>query len=194
MEVDRIQRAKGLQTMMAMVTDLNAMGNSVDMLHKAKGLKNDMAQILTLNPGNSVGVKRFEENLKLFAFQKPAIRMKGSSKYATMKESGGPTGAQNLKKLCDDLVANQASTWAFNQYMAGSISGITVQQSDPQGRPAVVKANYNYKGFGNSTTGWVQINFSEGLPKCIYFFDFPTNCKTPNSSIVAAYAQGNYGR
>lgn len=194
MEVEGIHRAKSLQTMMAMITDTNAMGNSVDMMHKAKGLKNDMAQILSLNPCTSAGVKRFEENLKLFALQKPAIRMQGSSKYAAMKKSGGPTGAQDLKKLFDDLVANQASTWAFNKYVAGSISGLTVLQSDPQGRPAVVKANYNYMGFGSSPTGWVQINFTQGLPKCMYFFDFPQNCKTPNSSIVASYAQGNYGK
>ena len=99
-----------------------------------------------------------------------------------------------LSELFDDLVANQASTWGFNKYVAGSISGLTVQQSDPQGRPAVVKANYNYMGFGSSPTGWVQINFSAGLPKCMYFFDFPQNCKTPNSSIVASYAQGAYGK
>ncbi|MBT8297267.1 MAG: hypothetical protein KJO52_02960 [Maribacter sp.] len=121
MEVDRIQRAMGLQTVMAMVTDPNAMGNSLDLLHKAKGLKNDMARILTLNPCNSKGVKRFEENLRLFALKKPAIRMQASSKYADMKKSGGPTGEQDLKKLCDDLVANQAINWVFNQYIAGSI-------------------------------------------------------------------------
>ena len=194
MEVEGIHRAKSLQTVVAMITDPNAMGNSVDLMHKAKGLKNDMAQILTINPCTSAGTKRFEENLKLFALQKSAIRMQGSSKYAVMKKSGGPTGAQDLKKLFDDLVANQASTWAFNKYVAGSISGLTVLQSDPQGRPAVVKANYNYMGFGSSPTGWVQINFSAGLPKCMYFFDFPQNCKTPNSSIVASYAQGAYGK
>ena len=194
MEVDRIQRAKGLQTVMAMVTDPNAMGNSVDLLHKAKGLKNDMAQIFTLNPGNSTGIKRFERNLKLFALQKPAVRMQGNSKYAAMKKSGGPTGAQDLRRLFDDLVANQARTWAFNQYIAASISGLTIQQNDAEGRPAVVKANYNYKGFGSSNTGWVRINFTAGLPKCMYFFDFPANCKTPNSSIVASYAQGAYGK
>jgi hypothetical protein len=192
MEVDRIQRAKGLQTVMAMIMDPNAMGNSVDRIHKVNGLKNDMVQFFTLNPGNSAGLKRFEENLKLFAWQKQGIRMQGNSKFTTMKKSGGPTGRQDLNTLFDDLVANQAQTWAFNKYVAGSISGVSVQQKDSQGRPAVAKANYSYSGFGNSSTGWVQINFTEGLPKCMYFFDFPSNCKTPNSSIVASYAQGDY--
>lgn len=193
MEVDRIQRSKGLQTVMSMILDPNAMGNSVDMIHKANGLKNDMARIFTLNPGNSSGLKRFEVNLKLYALHKPAIRMQGSSKYAVMKKTGGPEGAQDFTSLIDDLVANQAQTWSFNKYVPGSISGVRIESKDQQDRPTTVRANYSYKGFGNSSNGWVQITFEKGLPKCMYFFDFPTNCKTPNSSIVASYAQGNYG-
>jgi hypothetical protein len=192
MKIEGIQRAKGLQTVVAMITDPNAMGNSVDMMHKAKGLKNDMAQIFKLNTCNSAGIMRFEENLKLFALNKPSIRMKGNSKYAAMKKSGGPTGSQNFIKLIDDLVANQAKTWSFNRYTRGSISGLAIFSKDTKGRPRALKANYNYSGFGSSSKGWVRVTFKNGLPDCIYFFDFPNNCKTPNSSIVASYAQGKY--
>ncbi|MEM9000249.1 MAG: hypothetical protein AAGB24_08280 [Bacteroidota bacterium] len=192
MKVEGVQRAAGLQTVMKMVADQNALGNSVDMIHKAKGLKNDMAQFFSLNRCSGKGVKRFEDNLRLFALNRPGIRMQGTSKYADMKASGGPTGAQNLNKLVDDLVTDQAKTWAFNRYLRGSISGVTVRSKDGKGRPTVLKANYNYQGFGGRSAGWVQISFANGLPKCMYFFDFPQNCKTPNSSIVAAYAQGNY--
>jgi hypothetical protein len=191
-EVENIQRADGLRTVMAMITDPNAMGNSVDRVHKIKGLKNDMAQFFNLNQCNSAGIKRFEENLKRFALNKPSIRMQGISKYAAMKKSGGPTGLQNFTKLIDDLVTNQAKTWSFNQYTPESISNVRVQSKDTKGRPTVIKANYNYKGFGNGNDGLVTITFKKGLPDCIYFADFPTNCKTPNSSIVASYAQGNY--
>ena len=192
MEVDRIQRSMGLQTVMSMIMDPNAMGNSVDMIHKANGLKNDMARMFTLNPGNSAGIKRFEENLKLFALQKPGIRMQESSKFAVMKKSGGPTGAQNLGALINDLIVNQAKTWAFNKYVPSSVSGVRIESTDNQGRPKSVRANYSFKGFANSSNGWVQITFVDGLPECMYFFDFPSNCKTPNSSIVASYAQGDY--
>ncbi len=192
LEVENIQSADALRTTIAMITDPNAMGNSVDLMHKAKGLKNDMAQIFELNSCNSTGIKRFEENLKLFALNKPAIRMPGSSKYTVMKKSGGPSGSQDFMKLVDDLVANQAKTWSFNRYEPGSISGVIVRPTDTKGRPVTVKANYSYKGFGNSSNGWVKIAFTNGLPKCIYFFDFPNNCKTPSSSIVASYAQGDY--
>ena len=194
LEVENIQSADALRTTIAMITDPNAMGNSVDLMHRAKGLQNDMAQIFKLNQCNSAGIKRFEENLKLFALNKPAIRMQGSSKYTAMKKSGGPSGSQDFNKLFDDLVANQARTWSFNRYVPGSISGVIVQSTDTKGRPTEVKANYRYKGFGNSANGWAIISFKNGLPKCIYFFDFPNNCKTPNSSVVASYAQGDYGK
>ena len=176
-----------------MITDPNALGNSVDLLHKAKGLRNDLSLIFKLNRCNSEGVKRFEENLMLFAYNEPSIRMKGTSKYAAVKKSGGPSGSQDFQSLIDDLVANQAITWAFNRYQAGSISGVTMQSTDSNGRPAEIKANYQYQGFSGTSNGWVKITFANGLPDCIYFFDFPNNCKTPGSSIVAAYAQGDYG-
>ncbi len=192
LRVESIQSADAFRNTLAMLADPNAMGNSVDMIHKANGVKNDMAQLFNLNNCNNPGVRRFEENLKRFALNQQAIRMQGTSKYTAMKESGGPTGAQNLSKLVDDLVANHSKTWAFNRYVSGSISGLSIQSTDNQGRPRDLKANYRYKGFSGSSAGWVRVTFTDGLPKCIYFFDFPNNCKTPNSSIVASYAQGKY--
>ncbi|MEL6916604.1 MAG: hypothetical protein AAFO99_02625 [Bacteroidota bacterium] len=190
--VERLQSDDVLQKAFAEMTDPNAIGNSMDKVHRLKGLKNDMAQIFILNPGNSLGIKRFEENLKRFALKKQGIRMKTESKYAVMKSKGGPSGIQNLNKLFDDLVANQAKTWAMNKYVPRSISSLAVLKKDPQGRPLVAKANYTYQFFGQSGKGWVQMHFENGLPKCLYFHDFPQNCKTPGSGIVAAYAQGSY--
>ena len=192
--VERVQGQDAIRKVFAMITDPNALGNSVDMIHKANGLRNDMSLIFKLNPGDSPGLRRFEENLKKFALNQSSIRMQAASKYTAMKESGGPTGAQNFTKLINDLVADQSRTWAFNRYQPGSISGVTVGGSDGQGRPRELKANYKYKGFAGVSNGWVRVTFDNGLPKCIYFFDFPQNCKTPNSSILASYAQGGYGR
>ncbi|MCL6265234.1 hypothetical protein [Flagellimonas myxillae] len=176
----------------AMATDPNAIGNSLDMVHKANGLQNDMAQFFTLNNCNSPGLRRFEENLKRYAQAQPSLKMGGTSKYTAMKTSGGPTGSQNFTQLVNDLVANQSTTWAFNRYIPGSVSGLAIQRRDAQQRPVELKANYRYKGFAGSSDGWVRITFTNGLPKCIYFFDFPNNCKNANSSIVASYAQGKY--
>lgn len=191
-EIERLQSKDAVKNAFAMIADPNAIGNSMDMVHKSKGLKNDMAQLFTLNPCNSKGVKRFEDNLKRFALNQKSIRMQGASKYKTMKTSGGPTGSQNLNKLFDDLVASQGKTWAMNRYVPRSISRTSVLKKDSQGRPLVAKANYTYQFMGKSGEGWVQINFKNGLPDCMFFHDFPQNCKTPNSSIVASYAQGAY--
>lgn len=192
MEIEGMQRSKGLGTMMQMITDPNSMGNSVDMAHKANGLKNDMVKIFKLNACDSPGLKRFEENLRLFALNKPSIRMEKVSKYTTMKKSGGPTGNQNFVKLVDDLVYDQSKTWSFNRYTAGSISGVTTSSRDSEGRPMVLSANYSFSGFSGNSNGSVRITFENGLPKCIYFYDFPQNCKTPNSSIISEYSEGKY--
>lgn len=192
-EVENLHKKDGLQKAMKMMTDPNALGNSVDIMHKSNGLKNDMSQIFRLNDCNGSALKRFEENLKLFARNKPSLRMKKASKYTEMKTSGGPTGAQNYSSLVNDLVKDQAKTWNFNQYVNNSISNININSKDEQGRPNELRANYSYQGFGNKANGWVRVTFTNGLPKCIYFFDFPNNCKTPNSNIVASYAQGGYG-
>ncbi|TDT45155.1 hypothetical protein CLV90_2239 [Maribacter spongiicola] len=191
-EIDQIQRSKGLGTMMEMITDPNSMGNSVDMIHKINGLKGDMLKIFKLNACGSPGLERFEENLKLFALDKPSIRMEKASKYTTMKKSGGPTGDQNYHKLIDDLVYDQSKTWSFNRYTAGSISSVTTSTRDSEGRPMEISANYSFSGFSGNSKGSVRITFKNGLPKCIYFYDFPRNCKTPNSSILSSYAEGKY--
>lgn len=193
-EVERLHDANVLRDALQMITDPNAIGNSVDMVHKAKALMFDMAKFFQLNVCNSPGVRRFEENLKRFALNKPAIRMKGMSKYTAMKKSGGPTGQQDFNKLIDDLVANQAKTWMFNKYIRGSISGVTFLHEDSQGRPTALKAYYQYSGFSGNSKGWVKVTFNNGLPNGIYFFDFPNNRKKPSSSIVASYAHGDYGK
>ncbi|WP_299337165.1 hypothetical protein [uncultured Psychroserpens sp.] len=191
-EVEKLHQQDGLQAAFKMIADPNALGNSVDVIHKANGLKNDMAQIFNLNACNGSAIERFESNLRLFALGKPSIRMTKQSKYAKMKTSGGPTGLHNYNKLINDLVSDQSKTWSFNRYISGSISNLTIHSKDSQGRPKDLKANYNYKGFGNSAKGWVRVTFKNGLPDCMYFFDFPNNCKTPNSSILASYAKGDY--
>jgi len=190
--LEQQQSEDALQKTFAEMLSPNAIGNSMDRVHNLKGLRNDMAQMFVLNSCDSDGIKRFEENLKRYALNQSAIRMKAESKYATMKTLGGPSGAQNLNKLVDDLVANQAKTWAMNKYVPQSISRLSVLKKDAQGRPMVVRANYTYQFFGNSGEGWVQISFENGLPKCLYFHDLPQNCKIPGSSIVANYANGGY--
>ena len=152
-----------------------------------------MLEIFSLNQCSSLGIKRFEENLKLFALGRNRIRMKEESKYASIKKSNGPDGKQNFTKLFDDLIINQSKTWMMNKYIKGSISNLIILAKDEKGKPKSLKANYRYSSaFGGGYDGWAKINFVNGLPNCIYFFDFPNNCKTPNSSILASYVRGDY--
>lgn len=191
--VESLQSSEALRTVFGMMTDPNAMGNSVDLIHKAKGLKNDLVLIFSLNTCNSQAVRRFEKNLRLFALGEPSIRMKEPSKYAKMKKSGGPSGEQNFDMLIDDLLADQSRTWAFNRYISRSIANVKKYMNGNK-MPRELVANYMYKGFSGNNSGSVRITFNNGLPKCIYFSDFPNNCKSPNSSILAAYANGDYAK
>lgn len=191
MEVENFQRKNALQNGIKMFTSENAMGNSVDLSHKVKGLKKDMLNIFELNSCTSTSIRRFEENLKLFSQKKPGFRMQGESKYALMKKSGGPTGEQDLIQLTNDLVTDQAETWAVNQYKAHSINNLGVRK-DKQGRPLALTANYSYSSLFGTSSGQVTIDFKNGLPTCIYFSDFPENCKKPKPTILVSYAQGDY--
>ncbi|MCB0686952.1 MAG: hypothetical protein KDC53_10515 [Saprospiraceae bacterium] len=192
MEVEEIHNMSGLSHALSYLTDPNAMGNSIDLVHKAKGLKLDMERIFRMNTCNCDALKRFEENLIRFALDQTSIRMEGASKYSEVKSSGGPSGTQDFNKLVDDLIRDQAKTWMMNRYQSGSISDVDITKND-QGKPRSLRANYRFSGFGGSSSGSVKIVFKDGLPTCMYFWDFPNNCKTPSMSIVAGYAQGNYG-
>jgi hypothetical protein len=108
-----------------------------------------------------------------------------------MKKAGGPTAAQNSTKLLDDLVSDQSKTWAMNQYISGSISNV-YEQKDNSGKLTILTGSYQYKGFMGTQKNNVRMTFENGLPKCIYFSDYPNNCKTPKSSIVEAFAKGFY--
>ena len=172
--------------------DENAIGNSVDKIHKIKGLKADMQQFFRLNGCKGAVLELFEKNLKAFALQTKPTRLTSQSMYQKVKNSGGPTGNQNYNRLLNDLVANQSKTWAMNRYVTNSVNGVRVTARDGQSRPREVIANYSYSSMFGSSKGSVRVTFENGLPTCMYFFDFPRNCKTPNSSIVASYATGNY--
>ncbi|QTY26062.1 hypothetical protein [Flavobacterium sp. CS20] len=181
-----------LRSTLEKMTNPNAVGNSVDLMHKAKALNYDMSQILKLNPCDSKSLRRFEENLIAFSENREGIRMKEDSKYKKVKDLGGPTEKQNLTQLLNDLIYDQAKTWAVNKYVNNSISNISITSKDNKGRPSVITAYYNYSSFFGKSQGWARIVFDNGLPKCIYFHDYPNNCKTPKANIVNNYALNKY--
>ena len=190
-DLENRMREKSLELLHDMIMDDNKMGNTVDMAHKAKGLALDMATFFTQNACNGKAVLRFEENMKRYALGQKSIRIKEVSKYTLAKETGGPNGIQDFAKLLDDLIEDQAKTWMMNKYIGGSITNVKEHAKDANGKPLEISANYKYSGWGNGN-GAVRVTFENGLPKCIYFADFPQNCKKPNATILATYAKGNY--
>jgi hypothetical protein len=94
----------------------------------------------------------------------------------------------------EDLVSDQASRWVLNRYISGSVTGVTVTSLDDQGRPARMSARYKFDGYRGRMDGSVNVSFFDGLPECMYFFDTPSACKTPNRRIVSSYAEGAYER
>jgi hypothetical protein len=73
--------------------------------------------------------------------------------------------------------------------VSGSTSNVAVSSRDASGRPSKIIGKYLFNG---RSQGSVSVDFSDGLPECMYFFDLPSTCKTPNRRIVAAFASGAY--
>lgn len=188
------QDQNALRTVIDMYTNPNAMGNSVDQVHKAKALLSDWSNFFRFNACDSKSVKQFETNLLAFANQQKPERLKGMSVYEKIKILGGPAGDQDHAKLLNDIVSNQSRTWAMNKYTANSISNVREFKSADQTQIVTLKANYNFSGLLGKQTGGVTVKFKDGLPDCIYFSDYPNNCKKPNSALVAKYGLGEYAK
>jgi len=186
------QDQNALRTVIDMYTNPDAMGNSVDQIHKAKALLNDWSNFFRLNPCDSKSIEQFANNLLAFANQKVPTRLKGMSVYEKIKILGGPAGEQNYSKLLNDILVNQSKTWAMNRYVPNSISNVNEFKSPDKTQTVSLRANYNFNGLMGKQKGSVTVKFKDGLPDCIYFSDFPNNCKKPNGALVAKYGLGQY--
>lgn len=186
------QDQNALRTVIDMYTNPNAMGNSVDQIHKAKALLSDWSNFFGMNACDSKSVEQFANNLLAFANQKSPARLKGMSVYEKIRILGGPAGDQNYSRLLNDILGNQSKTWAMNRYVPNSISNVREFKSFDKTQLVSLTANYNFSGLMGKQTGAVTVKFKDGLPDCIYFSDFPDNCKKPNGALVANYGLGQY--
>jgi hypothetical protein len=170
----------------------NPLGAALNTLGATQTMANDMRTLVQVNACNSPGLKRFQENLVLFALGKQPIRLSeggGASPGPSRPSPEALSKNQNFIKLVEDLVLDQSKTWVMNRFVNGSVSNVVVSSRDVEGRPAKVTGSYLFNG---QRRGSVTISFSEGLPECMYFFDFPSTCRTPNRRVAAAYANGAY--
>jgi hypothetical protein len=167
----------------------NPLGSALSTVGATQSIASDMTTLVRANACNSPALKRFQENLMLFALGKRPVRLPGSPALSTTPASVAPAKDQNLTRLVQDLVLDQSRTWVMNRLVSGSVSNLVVSAQDAQGLPAKLNASYLYNG---QSRGSVTITFSGGLPECMYFFDFPSMCRTPSRRVVDAYASGAY--
>jgi hypothetical protein len=166
------------------------MSKGMDIIH----LGGDMEGLVRQNACDGPGLRRFQENVLLFAKGKPPIVLPGTPPPVTASSQPPATsGEVNFDRLAEDLVAEQAQNWMFNRYVPGSTSDVIVAR-DPTGQPTKILAKYYFSqgGAGSRTRGSVTVAFSDGLPSCIYFSDRPTACQTPGRRILARYSSGAY--
>jgi hypothetical protein len=193
-QLDRLAAGDAMRHVGKMLTQRDPIAGAMAMVGNAQAIKADMEDVVQQNGCASAGLKRFEENLRLFALNKQPIRLgeTGPRLSAIAPLPGIPFRDQNYTKLIEDLVSEHSKTWAMNRFLHGSVGSVSVTSRDPQGRPAKVVANYIYDGFSGRSQGSVSVNFTDGLPECMYFHDFPATCRTPNRLIVASYSDGAY--
>lgn len=185
--IDGLQAGDSFRTMWRMITQEDPLNSAMSQIGELKAVQADMQTLIRMNGCNSKGLKRFEENLRLFALNKQPIRLDGSSTKKPLN-----SGQQNFSKLVEDLVYAHSKTWAMNRYERGSVSSVQVVARDANSHPTKITARYIYQGFSGRSNGSVTITFLDGLPRCLYFFDFPSTCRTADRRIVASYANGGY--
>jgi hypothetical protein len=172
----------------------DALANTLNLVGDVTTFRKDMATLLRVNACDSPSLKRFEDNLRLFAQSKRPKRLAGDVVVSSVVNP--PPGTlfedQNYTKLIEELVYDQSRAWVMNQYLRGSVSNVSVSSRDALGRPTKIKARYTYSGFNDRSTGTVTLTFDEGWPECLYFFDNPVACRTPDRKIVDGYTRGAY--
>ncbi len=185
----------GFREALRLMSQPNPLAAASGIAAVAQAASSDMRALTQTNACVSAPLKRFEENLRLFALNKSAIRLPGDASAVTSISTvvpGLPFRDPNYVRLMQDLVAEQAKTWVMNRFTR--VADVSVRSRDAAGRPARLSVSYAYESGGRPARGTIDVKFTDGLPECMYFFDAPSVCRTPNRRIVAAYDSGAYER
>ena len=155
----------------------------MSMARIAQTSASDISALFQMNPCSSPGLKRFEDNLRLFALNKQPIRLEGGTKSSlvTASVAGNAFRDHNYTRLVEDLVDDHVQ-----------VTEVSVSSRDAEGRPTMIVASYIYNGFSGQHQASVRVHFTDGKPDCLYYSGAPTTCLTPNWRVAAAYAAGAY--
>ena len=181
-----------LGNVLSMMDQNGGLGNSVRMTGEMKAVYMDMAALIGTNGCGNKGLMRFQENLRRFALGEPAIRDE-TMISARKSDKAVLSKNQDLNRLMEDLVYQNSRQWNFNRYEEGSVDNVAVTNTNSAGLPTMLRAEYVFAGWGGRKKGSVTLTFTqEGLPDCLYFFDFPDTCRPASRKIVNAYGTNNY--
>lgn len=189
-ELDKLQAVDFFGKVFTILTQKDPIGLAANLVNEVMSMKQDMVVLFGINDCGSLGLKRFEENLRLFALNKQPIVMGGG---VTQKDRVAILSKdQDFVRLIDNLIYFQSLSWAVFKYESGYVSNVKTTLRDSNGLPAEMTADYVYKGWSGRSYGTVRVTFTDGLPECLYFFDKPTICRTADRKTVANYANGVY--
>jgi hypothetical protein len=166
------------------------LGGIAAMSQSVRSLSSDMSELITANGCSSRALAHFQENMRRYASNDAPIVITGTDNTQVPRPT--TDDRVNYTKLLDDFVGSASTTWTFNRYLRGSMAKVRLASHDAQGRPRRITGSYTYEGFAGRQTGTVALEFANGVPSCLYFWDFPNDCRTPESHIVAEYEKGKY--
>ncbi|MBM3784478.1 MAG: hypothetical protein FJW30_08965 [Acidobacteria bacterium] len=190
-QLERIGAGRALGDAFSMLTDGGQ--KMLRMARNGLALKSEVEDLIGRNGCESRGLRRFRDNLRLFALDEKPIRLaQDGGAPAPPKPPSRTAANQNYTRLIDELIGANSRSWAMNRYIAGSATGARVISRDGDGNPRRVEASYTFNGMQGRASGSVILEFSEDRPKCLYFFDFPAVCRVPDRQIVTAYEQGRF--
>lgn len=192
LNLERQAAPESIRQVFAMATRGDAIGNALNMAGNMKVLQQDLVSLVGMNGCTSPALRQFAANLIAYSESRPGIQAAGFAAAAAPKAPEGPFRDSNYTRLLEDLVTEQSKTWAMNRFQPGSVSGVSVVSRDSAGRPAQITGQYIFSGFSGRSRGSVKVEFVDGSPECLYFFDFPTTCRKASRRVGSAYAEGAY--
>lgn len=153
-----------------------------------------MRALIERNKCDGAGLSRFQENLRLYALNKPfGIQLNGKLEPALpIPPPGTAYEDPDFAALLEELIKGEVAYWQVNKYVLKSVASPQVVSRDELRRPLELKANYRYEALSGVQTGSIRLTFADGYPECLYFSDQPQTCRSPDKKAVSKYVHGMF--
>lgn len=80
--------------------------------------------------------------------------------------------------LLNTIVQIDSESWAFNKYVPGSMTNVSVLSQRPDIATIELKGFYTYRTGERLSTGWVVATIQNGNLKCLQYHDFANECRS----------------